>query len=333
MRSSAFEIARAIDSTRVDPPNVILASDYLDLPSLYGQLPARWSNVPALVYFHENQLTYPTRDGERDERDLHFGFTNIVSAVRAASVVFNSRFHRDAFSRAALALLERLPRPNPLAALRAALAHAEVIAPGVELDEIPLGTGGEQAAPLRVLYNQRWEHDKDPAAFLEAMVEALRAGARLELVLLGQHYADTPPRVAALLEQLGDVVREQDFAADRAQYARRVGRCDLVVSTAQHEFFGLAVVEAIAAGCTPLLPDRLSYPELFSGEARARHLYTDRADLVGRLCAASRTVTTLREPDRRAALRTSMRRFSAAATAKHLDDRCDAIVRTRSPGD
>ncbi len=39
----------------------------------------------------------------------------------------------------------------------------------------------------------------------------------------------------------------------------------IVLSTALHEFFGMSVVEAVRAGCRPLLPARLSYPELFDG--------------------------------------------------------------------
>ena len=36
---------------------------------------------------------------------------------------------------------------------------------------------------------------------------------------------------------------------------------DVVVSVADHDYFGVAVVEAIAAGCVPVLEHRLAYPE------------------------------------------------------------------------
>jgi hypothetical protein len=47
-------------------------------------------------------------------------------------------------------------------------------------------------------------------------------------------------------------------------------------------------MEACAAGCMPLLPDRLSYPELVPEKYHAQCIYADQADLVrrlSRLCA------------------------------------------------
>jgi hypothetical protein len=48
-----------------------------------------------LVYFHENQLTYPLAPGER--MDMQFGFTDITTALCADRILFNSRFHFDQF--------------------------------------------------------------------------------------------------------------------------------------------------------------------------------------------------------------------------------------------
>ena len=56
-------------------------------------------------------------------------------------------------------------------------------------------------------------------------------------------------------------------------------RCDVVLSTALHDFQGLAVLEACAAGCTPLLPDRLVYPEIFTDT----FLYRNEAEAIVRL--------------------------------------------------
>ena len=47
------------------------------------------------------------------------------------------------------------------------------------------------------------------------------------------------------------------------EYAKLLHQGDLIISTAKHEFFGISVLEGIRAGCYPLLPADLSYPELY----------------------------------------------------------------------
>ena len=70
--------------------DLLLASSYVPLAELVGLAPAL-ARLPRILYFHENQLTYPSRGGSRDaERDHHFGFTQLVSALAAVVVAAGS---------------------------------------------------------------------------------------------------------------------------------------------------------------------------------------------------------------------------------------------------
>ncbi len=332
MRSSAWQLARDLAG---DPPDALLVSDYVDLPALFGFLPASWARVPAAVYFHENQLTYPT--GSPTPDDAHYGFTNVLSCVRAERAVFNSAFARDSFATAARELLGRLPAPRPGAEFEQALERSVVISPGIELEEFPLGPGGPRRAVLRVAFNHRWEHDKDPAAFLCAALaacERLEGAADLELLLLGQRFENLPAGVPELLDRLRDRIVADGFAADRARYARTLGTADVVVSTARHEFCGLAVLEAAACGATPLLPERLSYPELIPAEFRPRVLYRGDAQLVERLTELARGPAAARDPSERERWRSSVAApHDAGNTARALDGLFDELCGTEEPGE
>ena len=53
-----------------------------------------------------------------------------------------------------------------------------------------------------------------------------------------------------------------------SEYRRLLQQSHVALSTALHEFQGLALLEATACGCIPLAPDRLAYPEFVPAEFR-----------------------------------------------------------------
>ena len=293
----------------------------MDVAQLAAFLPIAWAGVPRALYFHENQLTYPEegRANEALPTDTSWGFRNVMSCLAARSLAFNSRYHLNAFAAAAATLLERLPRPNPREELARRLKRARVLFPGVERESLPLGAGPPPKAPLQVLFNHRWEHDKDPAAFLAAVRAALDAGAELELTLLGERFGQLPPGVAEHLEALEPHLRHVGFAADREAYARRLGTCDVAVSTARHEFYGIALLEAVTAGCTPLAPERLAYPEVLAALG-PEALYRDAHDLSERLVQASRQREVLRRSSWRRRQRDAVADHTTERAARDLDD-------------
>ena len=138
-------------------------------------------------------------------------------------------------------------------------------------------------SPLRILWNQRWEYDKNPAEFFAALYALADADLPFQVIVAGENFRQQPAEFAEAREQLAERIIHFGYAKDRESYARLLWEADVVISTAHHEFFGISILEAIYCGCYPLLPHRLSYPELLPASHHHAHLYHDFNDLVARL--------------------------------------------------
>jgi len=245
------------------PYDLIFASSYVPLAELIGLAP-QLAAVPRLLYFHENQLTYPAQVGQQRERDNHFGVTQLVSALAAQTLVFNSDFNRRSFFEAGEQLLARLPDRVPKGWIPKLRSRSRVL--GVPLDLPALSpepfSAQREGAPL-ILWNHRWEHDKAPEVFAQALLRLADEGLSFDVALCGQRFGLVPSGFEALRTRLGPRVRTFGEARSRAEYEGWLSRADIAVSTARHEFFGIAMLEAAHFGARPLVPDALAYPELF----------------------------------------------------------------------
>lgn len=280
MRGAGMLLAGKIRQRERRNWDLVMATDMLNLAEFRAL--SGLADLPHVLYFHENQLDYPQPGN--DQPDLHFGFINLASAQAADRLIFNSRTHRDAFFKAVpgyLAAMPDCPLPDPVPSLS---RRSRVLPVGCDLHWLRRhAERGARNGPPVILWNHRWEFDKDPELFFTVLDRLAAAGLDFRLILAGSCSQVKPKPFLAARRRLGDRILSYGYVPDRRDYARLLGKSDIVISTALQENFGVSMVEAVACGAWPLLPRRLAYPEILPQAWHDACLYDTPEDLVKRL--------------------------------------------------
>ncbi len=253
---------------------VVLASTFTDLAvfkALVVGLPGWRPGCRFLAYFHENQFQYPGRLPKTTNHQ--FTSINFTTALAADGIAFNSRYNSQGFFRHSRLYTGKAADIDLSRELTSLEAKSRVLYPGIDFGEIDALAsesiqGGE---PPLIIWNHRWEHDKNPEDFFAVLRALHRDGIDFRCGVLGQRFRDAPPCFEQARRELGGRFVHFGYLPERKHYLEMLAQGDIVVSTAHHEFFGVAVIEAVRAGCLPVLPNRLSYPELFADP----YLYAD----------------------------------------------------------
>ncbi|MEE2787937.1 MAG: DUF3524 domain-containing protein [Myxococcota bacterium] len=259
------------------------AGSFLPLQDLVALVPSL-AGMPRVLYFHENQLAYPMRPQWSGERDNHFGLSQMISALVSTKCLFNSTWNLSSFLDAGRALLKKMPDAIPHTWIDRIQAKSEVLPIPLNFGAMPsLVTDADEdrTEGPTILWNHRWEHDKNPEAFFETLVALKAKKIPFRLVVCGQRYRRYPPIFDDAKNVLNDRIDHWGTVDSRADYEALLRTCHIAVSTAHHEFFGIAMLEATHFGAYPLVPERLSYPELFPVE----HRYADDHVLRSRLAS------------------------------------------------
>ena len=317
-----------------EPPDLILSTDMLDLSLFLGLTRRHIGESRVAVYMHENQLTYPLPSDpqtgpmrrQRGERDLHYAFINLASMLVADRIFFNSRYHLESWFEALPAFLKGLPELRELKAIPGLRQKSRVLPVGIDLKRLD---SGSTAAPFKdpalqstdlaplILWNHRWEFDKDPDAFFAALLQLDKESLPFRLAVCGQSFSHQPTIFDEMRVRLSSHLIHFGFAPE-PRYRELLLEADITVSTARHEFFGIGVLEAVYSGAFPILPARLSYPELLGDPAHRLCFFENRDELVSRLRWA---VTRHAE---RESTTSSLKKMAAGFDWRELAPRYDA---------
>ncbi len=264
------------------PWDALWCSSMLDLATFRGLTHATLGDIPSVLYFHENQLDYPTE--HPDARDVHFAFTHWTGMLAAHEVWFNSEHNRATSFEGLRSLFRKMPDHRGIFDAARLTAKSKILPPGINpvpnatrhaQAPVPVGAEGandtlsthseeESPDPIRLAWAARWEHDKGPELLLATLRLLKMRGVRFRLSLLGERFKNHPEAFFQIQREFGEDLDAFGFAPSRSEYERHLLQSDVFVSTARHEYFGIAVMEAAAAGCQLLLPRALAYPELIA---------------------------------------------------------------------
>lgn len=259
-RTSVLSLFQQID--RNISYNTIFCSSVLNLCETVSLCPSLLKSKK-IIYFHENQLVYPVRS--KKDRDFQYGYNQIVSCVVADLILFNSAYNMNSFLNSISSFLKLIPdnRPKNL---------DEIIKPKCQVLYFPLPKISfsdlsikiEEKRTLKIVWPHRWEFDKNPETFFNTLLELKSEGFIFKVSVLGESFQDVPEIFSHAQQHLGDEYIEHfGRLENKTDYYEVLKASDVVVSTAYHEFFGVAVLEAVSVGCFPLCPNRLVYPEIY----------------------------------------------------------------------
>jgi len=177
---------------------------------------------------------------------------------------------------------------------------SEVLHLGLDLAALDEQETEEEERPQRavILWNHRWEYDKGPERFFNALFTVQERGWDFKLVVLGERFKGSPAIFDEAREKLAEHILHWGYCDSREEYVQWLRRSDILPVTSVQDFFGGSVVEAMYCNVKPLLPMRLAYPEHLPASVHQAYFYEEE-DFTDRLHRWIRDIKVLRKQQTR----------------------------------
>lgn len=295
MHGGAITLAKRYEKLEYNP-DLILASDMLNLPVFKSLIK---SPPHIALYFHENQFTYPWSPNDLDvilKRDRHYGFINYSSALTANSIYFNSQFHLDSFINGLQDYLNEYPDYRGINNIEIIKKKSSILYLGLDLRSFdPFKKTYNNPFPL-ILWNHRWEHDKNPKFFFNTLQKLSEKNIIFQLAVIGKEFKNENSSFTIARNLLKKHIIQFGYVNSFEEYAKWLWKADFLLVTSNQDFFGASIMEAVYCNTIPILPNRLTYPELFNKKKYPELFYKDENNLIIKL-EKSLTKLTTRKPN------------------------------------
>jgi hypothetical protein len=290
---------------RVD---LLFTSEAMNLSDLF-RVVGVLARVPAVVYFHDNQLP---EAGQRAQDAVQL--VNLNTAMAATEIWFNSVFHLRSFvnkASALVALHEELASGNPIPLLMDKARH---LPPPVDLEAAraaaPPGVGRARRVVLRDT------READLALLNSALGILARRNVKYRLITVGPVEGLDP-----------DLARRTISEGDEPSQIAALHEAGIHIGARWGSPWDLHAIRALSLGCWPIHPKSGVYPELLPRALHGHCLYERSANV---LANRLHDVYTVQQPSGyEAELAQMLGQFEAVAACRAIDDRLEQLVAGR----
>ena len=265
--------------------DIIIASDMLNLPLFISLCRKEINNTKIVTYFHENQILYskaPVNQKEPLNRDLHYAFINYTSSLVSDVNLFNSDYHLNIYLEELEKYLHKKPDYKNKSTLEIIKNKSSVLHIGCDLKKFSPIKKYSNKIPI-LLWNHRWEQDKNPELFFNTLIKLKKNKVKYQLVILGQRFSRIPEIFTEIEKKLKSEIVHMGYCDSFDDYKKWMHKVDILPITSYQDFFGISIVESVYCNTIPLLPNRLSYPEILLKERNSELFYNSDAELYSKL--------------------------------------------------
>jgi len=263
MHGGAISIAEKIK--KLDPPDLIICSDMMDVALFKSLLPDKFSKIPLGTYFHENQFAYPISPDDKNKETYQFGFINYSTALVSDFILYNSEYNKDSFILGIEKMLKAMPDYKEAFLIESIIEKSQIMPLGCDLKNVFIGDNKKDWDNPLVLWNHRWDHDKNPELFFKTLIRLAEESVTFKLAVLGK----PKQGLSYIFHEARSVLGERIIQwgeAPREEYLELIKKATHIPITSNQDFFGISAIEGMVAGAKPLLPNRLAFPEHLSPE-------------------------------------------------------------------
>lgn len=93
---------------------------------------------------------------------------------------------------------------------------------------------------LHLVWPHRWEHDKNPQLLANTLIELHNRDIPFAVSIVGEQFQTYPPCFDEMKDKLKEQLKYFGYL-NKEDYLKCLTEADIVISTADHEFYGVSM--------------------------------------------------------------------------------------------